>query len=61
MDDDLVNLIEPLTVDGTGSSTVLDCEIVDQARLHAVLGWLHREGIEVVSVEALPTSPEQRA
>jgi hypothetical protein len=36
---------------------VLECEIVDQAQLQAVLGWLHDDGLELLSVEAVTGEP----
>jgi hypothetical protein len=47
----LLELLEQTTVGETGSTSVLTCEIVDQSRLQAVLAWLAREHVEIVSVE----------
>jgi hypothetical protein len=47
----LLELLEQTTVGETGSTSVLTCEIVDQSKLQAVLAWLAREHVEIVSVE----------
>jgi hypothetical protein len=47
----LLDLLEETTVGESGSTSVLICDIVDQSRLQAVLAWLTREHVEIVSVE----------
>jgi hypothetical protein len=45
--------VEPLgqvLVESTGDESVLSCEVVDQAKLQAVLSWLYQRGVEIVSV-----------
>jgi hypothetical protein len=45
--------VEPLGqvfVESTGDESILGCEVVDQAKLHAVLSWLYARGVEIVSV-----------
>jgi len=45
--------VEPLGqvfVESTGDESILWCEVVDQAKLQAVLGWLYTRGVEIVSI-----------
>jgi hypothetical protein len=45
--------VEPLGevfVESTGDESILRCEIVDQAKLQAVINWLYERGVEIVSV-----------
>lgn len=45
--------VEPLgqvVVESTGAESILGCEVVDQAKLQAILGWLYARGVEIVSV-----------
>jgi hypothetical protein len=45
--------VEPLGevfVESKGDESILCCEVVDQAKLQAVLGWLYARGVEIVSV-----------
>jgi hypothetical protein len=45
--------VEPLGqvfVESTGDESTLCCEVVDQAKLLAVLSWLYARGVEIVSV-----------
>lgn len=51
----LLELLDQATVGESGASSVLTSEIVDQAKLQAVLGWLQAENVEIVSVE--PVEP----
>ena len=37
-------------VESAGDESILVCEIVDQAKLQAVLSWFYVRGIEIVSV-----------
>ena len=37
-----------VSVESAGDESILDCEIVDQARLETVLAWLYERGIEIV-------------
>lgn len=37
-------------VESTGDESILGCEVVDQAKLQAVLSWLYAHGVEIVSV-----------
>jgi hypothetical protein len=48
---ELLELLEKTTVGESGTSSILTCDIVDQARLQGVLGWLREEGVELVSLE----------
>lgn len=51
--DDLFRLLDVVSVGDAEASTILYCGIIDQARLQAILGWLHAEGVELVSAEAV--------
>jgi hypothetical protein len=45
--------VEPLGevfVESTGDQSILRCEIVDQAKLQAIINWLYERGVEIVSV-----------
>ena len=45
--------VEPLGqvfVESTGDESILRCEIVDQAKLQAIINWLYERGVEIVSV-----------
>ena len=45
--------VEPLGevfVESTGDESILGCEIVDQAKLQAIISWLYERGVEIVSV-----------
>jgi hypothetical protein len=45
--------VEPLGqvfVESTGDESILSCEVVDQAKLQAVLSWLYARGVEIESV-----------
>jgi hypothetical protein len=42
--------LEGVVVESAGGQTVLRVEIVDQAKLHGILGWLFDHGIDLVSV-----------
>jgi hypothetical protein len=45
--------VEPLGqvfVESTGDESILSCDVVDQAKLQAVLSWLYARGVEIVSV-----------
>jgi hypothetical protein len=53
MSPSLLRLLEETTIGESGSASVLSCDIVDQSRLQAVLGWLAFENVEIVSVEPL--------
>jgi hypothetical protein len=37
-------------VESTGDESILGCEVVDQAKLQAILNWLYERGVEIVSV-----------
>ena len=45
-----VEPLEQVFVESTGDKSILSCEISDQAKLYAVLGWLFARGVEIVSV-----------
>jgi hypothetical protein len=45
-----VELLGQVFVESTGDESILRCEIVDQAKLQAVLSWLYARGVEIVSV-----------
>jgi hypothetical protein len=51
--DRLLRLFGTVSVEDAGYSTILTCDVIDQARLQAVLGWLHDERVEILSAEAL--------
>jgi hypothetical protein len=42
--------LEGAIVESAGDQSILRVEIIDQARLHAVLGWLFDHGVDLVSV-----------
>lgn len=45
--------VEPLghvLVESAGDESILGCEVVDQAKLQAILRWLYERGVEIVSV-----------
>jgi hypothetical protein len=60
--------VEPLGqvfVESTGDESILSCEAVDQAKLQAVLSWLYRRSVQIVSVVpddggADPVDPSSR-
>ena len=43
-------LLEGVTVEPVGGNSILRMNGADQAKLHAVFGWLYDHGIELVSV-----------
>jgi hypothetical protein len=45
-----VEPLERVFVESSGDASVLRCEVVDQAKLQAVLSWLYARGVEIVSV-----------
>ena len=45
-----VERLEQVFVESTGDESILCCEVADQAKLQAVLGWLYQRGVEIVSV-----------
>jgi hypothetical protein len=45
-----VEPLEQVFVESAGDESILGCEISDQAKLYAVLGWLFARGVEIVSV-----------
>ena len=45
-----VEPLEQVFVESTGDESILACEVADQAKLQAVLGWLYQRGVEIVSV-----------
>ena len=46
----LVGPLEGMTVEVVGKKSVLTGDLVDQAQLQGVLGWLTMLGVEIVSV-----------
>jgi hypothetical protein len=42
--------LEGVIVESAGDQSILRVEIVDQAKLQAILGWLFDHGIDLVSV-----------
>lgn len=42
--------LEEVTVESAGAQSILRAEIVDQAKLQAVLGWLFDHGVDLVSL-----------
>jgi hypothetical protein len=45
-----VEPLEQVFVESTGDESILACEVADQAKLQAVLGWLYQRGVEIVSL-----------
>jgi hypothetical protein len=45
-----VEPLEQVFVESTGDESILRCNVVDQAKLQAVLSWLYARGVEIVSV-----------
>jgi hypothetical protein len=45
-----VEPLEQVFIELAGDESILCCEISDQAKLYAVLGWLFARGVEIVSV-----------
>jgi hypothetical protein len=45
-----VEPLEKVVIESTGAESILVCDLVDQAKLQAVLGWLYTRGVEIVSV-----------
>ena len=45
-----VEPLEHVFVESTGDESILGCEVVDQAKLQAILSWLYARGVEIVSV-----------
>jgi hypothetical protein len=45
-----VEPLEGVVVDSAGDQSILRVEIVDQAKLQSILGWLYDHGIDLVSV-----------
>ncbi len=45
-----VEPLEQVFIESAGDESILCCEIPDQAKLYAVLGWLFARGVEIVSV-----------
>ena len=53
--------LEPLdgiSVEPKGTDTILICEVVDRAKLQAVLSWLYAQSVEIVSVGPDDGGPE---
>ena len=42
--------LEGVVVESAGTRSVLRVEVVDQAKLQGILGWLYEHGIDLVSV-----------
>ena len=42
--------LEGVVVESAGAQSILRVEIVDQAELQGILGWLYDHGIDLVSV-----------
>ena len=42
--------LEQVCVESAGDESMLDCEVVDRAKLQAILSWLYERGVEIVSV-----------
>jgi hypothetical protein len=49
----LVGPLEGMSVEAAGEESVLIGDIVDQAQLQGVIGWLSDLGIEIVSINPL--------
>lgn len=49
----LVGPLEGIEVTSEGEESRLVCDVVDQAQLRGVLGWLGDLGVEIVSVNPL--------
>lgn len=53
----LLELLEQAMIGEPGTTSVINCEILDQSRLQAVLEWLAFEDVEIVSVEPAEGTP----
>jgi hypothetical protein len=42
--------LEGVVVESAGDRSILRVAIVDQAKLHAILGWLFDHGVDLVSL-----------
>jgi hypothetical protein len=51
----LLELVDEPTIGEKEATSVLNCDILDQSRLQAVLEWLAFENVEIVSVEPFET------
>jgi len=45
-----VDPLERVFLESSGDESILRCEVADQAKLQAVLGWLYAHGVEILSV-----------
>ena len=45
-----VEPLEQVVVESTGAESILVCDVVDQAKLYAILSWLFARRVEIVSV-----------
>jgi hypothetical protein len=50
LDEPLVGPLEGMTVEVAGEESALTGDLVDQAQLQGVLGWLTSLGVEIISV-----------
>ncbi len=42
--------LEGVVIEAAGDQSILRVEIVDQAKLHGILGWLFDHGVDLVSL-----------
>jgi hypothetical protein len=47
--------LDVLSIESAGHESSLLCLVRDQAELHSVLAWLFERGIEIISVNPLPS------
>jgi hypothetical protein len=55
MSPSVLELLDEPTIGEAETTSVLNCDILDQSRLQAVLEWLAFENVEIVSVEPFET------
>lgn len=56
----LVGPLDGMSVEAAGEESVLIGEIIDQAQLQGVIGWLSDLGIEIVSINPLGRPSDHR-
>ena len=56
----LVGPLEGMTIEHAGDESAVAGDIVDQAHLKGVIGWLSDLGVEIVSINPLPESEDAR-
>lgn len=56
----LVGPLEGMTIECAGDESAVAGDIVDQAHLKGVIGWLSDLGVEIVSINPLPEPEDAR-